>query len=76
MSKLYEEIEIKTDYITLGQFLKLANILDSGGMIKIYIQETGVLVNGERDYRRGRKLYDEDLVEVDQVGKFVVKKLP
>ena len=70
---LSEEIEITTTYITLGQFLKLANIFDSGGMIKSYIRETGVLVNDEREYRRGRKLYPNDVVKIDQLGTFIVK---
>jgi len=67
-----EKITIQTEYITLGQFLKLANIFDSGGMIKHYIQETGVLINGERDYRRGRKLYPGDLVNIPSIGEFIV----
>jgi len=68
-----EKIIIKTEYITLGQFLKLANIFDSGGMIKNYIQEIGVLVNGEKDYRRGRKLYPGDIIEIADHGKFIVQ---
>lgn len=68
-----EKITIKTEYITLGQFLKLANIFDSGGMIKNYIQEIGVLVNGEKDYRRGRKLYPGDIIEIAELGKFIVQ---
>lgn len=71
-----EEIEITTPYITLGQFLKLANIFDSGGMIKSYIQDEGVLVNDEREHRRGRKLYPDDVIIVDHVGTFIVKKSP
>ncbi|TXL63398.1 S4 domain-containing protein YaaA [Cerasibacillus terrae] len=69
---MHEQIEIKTEYITLGQFLKLANILDSGGMIKQFLQEQGVLVNGEKEQRRGRKLYPNDVVEIDNGESFVV----
>ena len=69
---MHEQIEIKTEYITLGQFLKLANILDSGGMIKQFLQEQGVLVNGEKEQRRGRKLYPDDVVEIDNGESFVV----
>lgn len=69
---MHEQIEIKTEYITLGQFLKLANILDSGGMIKKFLQEQGVLVNGEKEQRRGRKLYPNDVVEIDNGESFVV----
>ncbi|MFC4387774.1 S4 domain-containing protein YaaA [Gracilibacillus marinus] len=70
-----ENIEINTEYIQLGQFLKLANILESGGMVKVFLQETGVLVNGEVENRRGRKLYPGDIVEVEDVGAFTVTQL-
>lgn len=67
-----EEIEISTEYIPLGQFLKLANILESGGMVKVYLQENGVYVNGELETRRGRKLYPGDKVSVEEIGTFTV----
>lgn len=59
-----EKIVIDTEYITLGQFLKLTNLFDSGGMIKHYLQDEGVLVNGETEHRRGRKLYEKDSVSL------------
>lgn len=70
---MIEKISIETKYITLGQFLKLANVFDSGGMIKHYIRETGVFVNGEKEFRRGRKLYPEDIVEIEDIGRFIVQ---
>ncbi|MEF2291232.1 MULTISPECIES: S4 domain-containing protein YaaA [Virgibacillus] len=69
-----EKIMIQTEYIQLGQFIKLINILDSGGMVKTYLQDVGVLVNGEREHRRGRKLYAGDKVEIDEVGCFQVDR--
>lgn len=69
-----EEIEITTEYIALGQFLKLANILESGGMIKLFLADNDVLVNGEPENRRGRKLYPGDTVEVEGAGIFSVAK--
>lgn len=74
MTYVEQEITIETEYITLGQFLKLANIFESGGMIKGFLQTEGVLVNNEREHRRGRKLYPNDVVTVDQIGEFVVTK--
>lgn len=71
---MYETIEIDTEFITLGQFLKLINIFESGGMIKGFLQEQGVLVNGEAEYRRGRKLYENDIVDVEKSGSYLVKK--
>ncbi|PYI52379.1 S4 domain-containing protein YaaA [Paenibacillus flagellatus] len=67
-------IEITTDYITLGQFLKLADCISTGGQAKPFLAETSVLVNGELDNRRGRKLYANDRVEVEGFGTFVVSR--
>ena len=50
--------------IALGQALKAANIVGSGGEAKILIQTGEVLVNGEVETRRGRKLQRGDVVEV------------
>lgn len=69
-----ENIEINTEYITLGQFIKLINIFDSGGMIKSYIQDQGVVVNGELEKRRGRKLYPNDTISIEEIGTYIVKK--
>ncbi|MGY0694166.1 S4 domain-containing protein YaaA [Virgibacillus sp. FSP13] len=71
---MHEKVEIKTDYIPLGQFLKLANIFESGGMIKAFLQDQGVLVNGQLEKRRGRKLYQNDVVEIDTIGSYIVVK--
>ncbi|MDD6301706.1 MAG: S4 domain-containing protein YaaA [Bacillales bacterium] len=59
-----KEIKIYTEYITLGQFLKLADIIQSGGEAKEFLQYTQVYINGELDNRRGRKLRDGDKVIV------------
>lgn len=50
-------IKITTEYITLGQFLKFAGIIRNGAMAKEYLIANKVLVNGENEDRRGRKLY-------------------
>lgn len=72
MNDKYEEIQISTSYITLGQFIKLANIFDSGGMIKAFLNDQGVLVNNEVEHRRGRKLYVDDIVKIEQLGTYKV----
>lgn len=51
--------------IRLGQFLKLAGMVEDGAEARILITEGDVTVNGEVDLRRGRQLKDGDLVEVD-----------
>ncbi|PSL45944.1 S4 domain protein YaaA [Salsuginibacillus halophilus] len=67
-----EKIQIHTDYITLGQLLKEAAVIDTGGMAKWFLSEFSVLVNGEAEDRRGRKLYPGDEVEVEESGTFLV----
>ena len=49
---------------TLGQALKAANVVGSGGEAKVVIQAGEVLVNGEVETRRGRRLRSGDVVEV------------
>lgn len=58
-----DQIEIKDEFIKLGQALKLAGIAESGVDAKIMIEEETVKVNGETETRRGRKLYGGDAVE-------------
>lgn len=58
------KITITTEYITLGQFLKLARIIQNGGDAKIFLLTTSVNVNGELEQRRGRKLRPGDVVKV------------
>lgn len=53
------------EYIKLDQFLKLADIVSTGGQAKLLILDGMVRVNGVVETRRGRKLYDGDRVEVD-----------
>lgn len=59
-----ERIEIKDEYITLGQFLKVADIIASGGEAKIFLNSNIILINDEEDNRRGRKLHKGDKVNI------------
>lgn len=61
-----EKISIHTEYIKLDQFLKLAEIVSSGGEARFYILENPILVNGESENRRGRKLRPGDIVKVPE----------
>ena len=70
-----DKISISTDYITLSQFLKVADVVQSGGMAKWFLSEYDVFVNGELDVRRGRKLRVNDVVEIPEVGKFLITGL-
>lgn len=67
-----KSIQIQTKYITLGQFLKLADIIDSGGASKWFLGEHEVFINGELDVRRGRKLYVGDSVEIPEFGSYII----
>lgn len=51
--------------IKLDQFLKLADVVQSGGEAKHLIKSGAVFVNGEEELRRGRKLIAGDTVTVD-----------
>jgi len=57
-------IAIHTDTIRLSQFLKLANVSQDGAEAKFLILNGVVMVNGEVETRRGRKLRAGDLVEI------------
>lgn len=59
-----EKIAIRDQVIRLGQFLKLASIVGTGGEAKARIQAGEVRVNGEVELRRGRQLQPGDLVEI------------
>ena len=58
-------LNINTPYIKLEQFLKLIDLVSSGGEAKLYLEDNYVLINEEKDNRRGRKLYPGDLIEID-----------
>lgn len=60
-----EVIKLRDEFIKLGQALKAVGYVESGVEAKDVIQEGLVLVNGEIDTRRGRKLYDGDIVVFD-----------
>lgn len=60
-----DDVPIGGEVIRLGQFLKFAGLLDSGGDVKEAIVHGRVAVNGELDRRRGRQLHLGDVVSLD-----------
>ncbi len=56
------EVKIKDDFIKLGQLLKLSGMVDSGVDAKFLIQDGQVLLNGEVEYQRGKKVVPGDVV--------------
>ncbi|MDQ0216606.1 S4 domain protein YaaA [Oikeobacillus pervagus] len=69
-----QKIAIDTEIITLGQFLKLADVIQTGGMAKWFLSEYEVYINDEQDQRRGRKLKIGDRVEIPGVGSFIISQ--
>jgi ribosome-associated protein len=61
---MLSEIAIRGEMIRLGQLLKLAGLIDSGAEVKEFLVAEPVLVNGEREDRRGRQLHPGDVVTV------------
>ena len=60
-----QTITLREEFIKLGQALKAVGFVESGVEAKDVIQNGLVLVNGEIDTRRGRKLYEGDIVSFE-----------
>lgn len=60
-----KNISISTEYIKLDQFLKWADLVPTGTEAKMIIFDGQVIVNGEVETRRGKKLRKGDIIEVD-----------
>ncbi|MCD5419450.1 RNA-binding S4 domain-containing protein [Rhodococcus pyridinivorans] len=58
------DVPIRDESIRLGQFLKLASLIESGAEAKEVIADGLVSVNGEVEVRRGRQLKVGDVVEI------------
>ncbi|WP_285490563.1 S4 domain-containing protein YaaA [Staphylococcus haemolyticus] len=63
---LVQEVVVEGD-ITLGQFLKTEGIIESGGQAKWFLQDVEVLINGERETRRGKKLANQDQIDFPDI---------
>ncbi|MBS6194465.1 MAG: RNA-binding S4 domain-containing protein [Clostridiales bacterium] len=68
-----ETLKLRDEFIKLGQALKAANLVGDGVEAKLVIQDGLVKVNNETDTRRGRKLYDGDVVSFDGQELKIVK---
>ena len=71
MIDLVEEVIVDGD-ITLGQFLKTEGIIESGGQAKWFLQDFDVMINDERETRRGKKLNHRDSIVIPAVGSFLI----
>lgn len=59
------EIPLRDGMIRLGQLLKLADLVDSGGEVRWFLEDAQITVNGEPEDRRGRQLHPGDVVVVN-----------
>ena len=71
VTQIQKEVPISTEYIKLEAFLKLADLVPSGGVAKTLIQNGEVRVNGEICTMRGKKLRPGDRVQLD-AGTYLV----
>lgn len=69
-----KEVKIRDDeeYITLNVLLKITGLIQTGGEAKWFLIDNDVYVNGEKENRRGRKLYREDVIKANK-DEFVIK---
>ncbi|RXJ02849.1 S4 domain-containing protein YaaA [Anaerobacillus alkaliphilus] len=63
-------VTISSEFITLGQLLKEVGIIDTGGMAKWFLSEHEVYLNSELENRRGKKLYNGDVITIPSHGTF------
>ncbi|GAB3068436.1 S4 domain-containing protein YaaA [Salinicoccus sesuvii] len=61
------------ELITLGKFLKHEGIIGTGGEAKWFLQENEVLLNGEPENRRGKKLHEGDVLDLGEFGQFRIE---
>ncbi len=67
-----EKIKINSEFITLGQLLKLAGEITNGGHVKFFLEENKIYVNNTLENRRGRKLYLNDEILVNN-KKYIIE---
>ncbi|MBU3851290.1 MAG: S4 domain-containing protein YaaA [Candidatus Paralactobacillus gallistercoris] len=65
-------IQISSDYITLGQFLKEIGVIATGGQAKWFLADYDVIVNNTIEKRRGRKLSHGDCIQIPDVGAYQI----
>lgn len=66
-------VAIKGDFITLGQLLKEAGVIPTGGAAKWFLKDHQVLVNDQAENRRGKKLRSGDTVVIPDQGQWTIK---
>lgn len=67
-----DKIEINTETIQLDQFLKWAGIVESGGQVKLMLEDEVIFVNDVPETARRKKLKDGDVVRIEDIGSWQV----
>lgn len=70
----FKKVKINTEFITLGQLLKFADVIDFGGEAKSYILEHAILIDGVDTKQRGKKIYPGMKVIIDNSMFFEITK--
>lgn len=60
-----KEIKISTNYIKLGQFLKIIGKIESGGKAKEYLENNDCFLNNIKEIKRGKKLFNGDIIKIN-----------
>ena len=60
------KVRINTEYIELQQLLKLTDWISTGGEAKFAVKQLNIRINGEKENRRGRKIYPGDVVLIEE----------
>lgn len=60
-------MRIHDEYVTLGQLVKHFRLIDTGGEEKQFVKTHKIIVNGEKEDRRGRKLRPGDIIDIDDI---------
>jgi len=67
-----EIINISTPTIQLDQLLKWAGIVESGGQVRLFIEDGLIMVNGIKIHERRKKIHPNDIIEIENIGKWKV----
>lgn len=62
-----QRFQVRGEYITLGQLLKVMGLIGTGGEVKSFLADAAITVNEEAENRRGRKLRPGDVVVLEGV---------
>jgi len=62
------------EYIELASLLKHLGVVQTGGQVKMMLHDELILYNGEIEYRKKKKLYDQDEVIINQEIKIIISK--